>query len=48
MPRLERPAERGDLFARVRLVLPEELSEHELATLKELAEARRSEQARSA
>jgi curved DNA-binding protein len=48
MPRLERPSERGDLYARVRLVLPDDLSERELAALRELAAARRGEQARSA
>ncbi len=37
MPRLDRPDERGDLYARVKLVLPEVLSDSELATLRELA-----------
>ena len=45
MPRLERPAEHGDLYARVRLVLPEPLSADEIETLRTLAERR---QARSA
>lgn len=37
MPRLNRPDERGDLYARVKLVLPEVLSDSELATLRDLA-----------
>lgn len=37
MPRLDRPDERGDLYARVKLVLPDVLSDSELATLRELA-----------
>ena len=41
MPRLERPAERGDLLAHVKLVLPERLSDAEFETLRSLAEARR-------
>ena len=40
MPRLERPSERGDLFARVRLVLPEPLSDAEIEALRMLARER--------
>ncbi|HWQ15496.1 MAG TPA: DnaJ C-terminal domain-containing protein [Roseiflexaceae bacterium] len=42
MPRLERPSERGDLFARVKLVLPEPLSEAEIEALRKLASERRT------
>ena len=41
MPRLDDPSTRGDLYARVRLVLPEPLSERELQAFRELAAARR-------
>jgi curved DNA-binding protein len=41
MPRLNDPNTRGDLYARVRLVLPEPLSERELQAFRELAAARR-------
>ena len=41
MPRLEKLAERGDLYARAKLVLPESLSDSELETLRQLAQARR-------
>jgi len=41
MPRLEKLAERGDLHARAKLVLPESLSDSELETLRQLAHARR-------
>jgi curved DNA-binding protein len=41
MPRLNNPNTRGDLYARVRLMLPEPLSERELQAFRELAEARR-------
>jgi curved DNA-binding protein len=41
MPRLDDPNTRGDLYARVRLVLPEPLSERELQAFRELAAARR-------
>lgn len=37
MPLLEHSAERGDLFARVKLVLPEPLNDEELETLRTLA-----------
>ncbi len=40
MPHLDRPQERGDLYARVKLVLPDDLSESELDTLRELARNR--------
>jgi len=40
MPRLGQPRERGDLYARVKLVLPEPLSDAELETLRTLAQAR--------
>jgi curved DNA-binding protein len=41
MPYLEQPAERGALYARVKLVLPEPLSDHELEVLSTLAAERR-------
>jgi curved DNA-binding protein len=41
MPRLNDPQTRGDLYARVRLMLPEPLSERELQAFRELAAARR-------
>jgi curved DNA-binding protein len=41
MPRLNDPNTRGDQYARVRLVLPEPLSERELQAFRELADARR-------
>jgi curved DNA-binding protein len=37
MPRLDDPTTRGDLYARVRLVLPEPLSDRELQAFRELA-----------
>ena len=40
MPRLGNPKERGDLFARVRLVLPDTLSDQEVNTIREMASAR--------
>jgi curved DNA-binding protein len=43
MPRLERPSERGDLYATVKLVLPEPLSDADLEKLRQLAQARRAE-----
>jgi curved DNA-binding protein len=47
MPRLDRPAQRGDLYARAKLVLPEPLSDSELETLRQLAQARRGERVTS-
>ena len=41
MPRLNEPKTRGDLYARVRLMLPEPLSERELQAFGELAAIRR-------
>jgi curved DNA-binding protein len=41
MPRLGQPGERGDLYARAKLVLPEPLSDAEIETLRGLAAARR-------
>ncbi len=41
MPRLGRPAERGDMWARVRLVLPESMSDAEIEGLRTLAENRK-------
>ena len=46
MPRLERPTERGDLYARVKLVLPEPLTDDELDTLRRLGRARREREER--
>jgi curved DNA-binding protein len=43
MPRLEKPTERGDLYAKVKLVLPERLSDTEMETLRQLAQARKGE-----
>ena len=40
MPRLDDPATRGDLYVRIRLVLPEPLSDRELQAFRELAAAR--------
>jgi curved DNA-binding protein len=42
MPRLNDPNTRGDLYARIRLMLPEPLSERELEAFRELAAARGS------
>lgn len=44
MPRPNDPNTRGDLYARTKLVLPENMSEQELNALRELAEARKSRQ----
>ena len=41
MPRLGRPTERGDLWARVELVLPEPISDAEIDGLRKLAENRK-------
>jgi len=46
MPRLERPNERGDLYATVKLVLPESLADDELETLRTLGRARREREER--
>jgi curved DNA-binding protein len=46
MPRLERPSERGDLFARVKLVLPEPLSDTEIEVLRKLAHERSTQKKR--
>jgi curved DNA-binding protein len=43
MPRLGRPSERGDLYARVKLVLPEPLRDDELETLRTLARSRQAQ-----
>lgn len=40
MPRLERPSEHGDLYARVKLVLPDQLSDAEIETLRTFQQAR--------
>ena len=45
MPRLEAPTTRGDLYAQVKLVLPDALSEQEIETLQSLAQARRAREA---
>lgn len=42
MPRPGRPQERGDLYARVKLVLPEQLSESEVETLRKLGHQRQA------
>jgi curved DNA-binding protein len=48
MPQLGNPKKRGDLFARVRLVLPDPLTEQEVESIRALAASRpRSPQARS-
>ncbi len=43
MPRLGNPSQRGDLFARVKLMLPEPLTDRELNAFRELAAARKQE-----
>jgi curved DNA-binding protein len=40
MPRAERPAERGDLLARVEIVLPADMADDEVAALRELSASR--------
>ena len=40
MPSLERPDQRGDLFAELAITLPEDLNEHEISSLRELAKQR--------
>ncbi|MCG8350049.1 MAG: J domain-containing protein [Chloroflexales bacterium] len=42
MPRLNRPTERGDLYVRVKLVLPEQVSDEEIEALRNLGQRRRS------
>jgi curved DNA-binding protein len=42
MPRLDRPTERGDLYVRVKLVLPDHLSEGEIETLRNLGQRKRT------
>lgn len=44
MPKPKEPDVRGDLYARARVVLPENMTEQELNTLHELAEARKTGQ----
>lgn len=44
MPKKGDPKVRGDLYARVNLVLPENMTEEELSTLRALAEKRKSSQ----
>jgi curved DNA-binding protein len=41
MPKLEQPKEHGDLYAQIKIVLPENITETELNTLKQLAEKRK-------
>jgi curved DNA-binding protein len=43
MPRLSRPSERGDLYVRVKLVLPERLRDDEVEALGSLARARQAQ-----
>jgi len=40
MPHLGDPDKRGDLFARVKLVLPDSLTDHEVDSIRTLASAR--------
>ena len=40
MPRLGKPDKFGDLYVRVRLVLPDPLTEQEVTSIRELASAR--------
>jgi curved DNA-binding protein len=44
MPKLGKPDERGDLYARIKLVLPEPMSQEEINTLRELAAKREARQ----
>lgn len=44
LPRLGDPDTRGDLYARVKLVLPENMSDEEVETFRKLAEARKERQ----
>jgi curved DNA-binding protein len=43
MPRLGRPAERGDMWVRVKLVLPEPMTEEEVKALRRLADQRKKQ-----
>jgi curved DNA-binding protein len=40
MPRLKQPDERGDLFARVAIQIPQNLNDEEIALFEELADIR--------
>lgn len=42
MPRLDKPQERGDLYARIKIVLPESMSDAELDALRNLAHSRQT------
>jgi curved DNA-binding protein len=44
MPKPNDPNNKGDLYARARVVLPENLTEQELNALRELAEVRKTGQ----
>jgi curved DNA-binding protein len=44
MPKLGNPKTRGDLYVRVKLVLPENMTEEELNTFRSLAATRKSGQ----
>ncbi|MDD2233609.1 MAG: J domain-containing protein [Desulfitobacteriaceae bacterium] len=44
MPKLEQPQVHGDLYTQIKIVLPNDLSETELNTLKQLAERRKHQQ----
>jgi len=44
MPRVKRPSERGDLYARVKLVLPESLNDRELELMRTLVQARQQQE----
>ena len=44
MPEPKNPDKRGDIFARVKLVLPENMTEEELNTIRDLAAKRKSGQ----
>lgn len=41
MPRMEQPEQRGDLYVRIKVVLPEDLSDAELVALRQMQDARR-------
>jgi curved DNA-binding protein len=42
MPRLGNPGDRGDLYVRIKLTLPEPLSDQEADTIRELAASRKN------